>query len=421
MQPYDYSSQVQVPGITDSYLKGVNLGIARDNALLAQQQKQLAIQAAQQEQQRQQFLTEFVQKQNPSGSDYAKLILMDPKNSAAIKRSFDAASQGQKEAAFTQGSELFSAINSGNNEVAKNLLDTRIEAATNAGDQSTANQLQTLKGVYEQNPQTAKVMLASLLHGIDSDRATKIIDSANKLALAPIEQRKAEAEATKSETEAKYIDRQQLADLEQKGWNTKKLAAEIENYKESRRLEAMKIAISKEDNALKRQELGLKIQKQTQDLQDQAREKVAAVQSGSSAIDNQLNTIDRLLQNPSLDSVVGSIQGRVPAFISDEANDAIRLLETVGSQSFLSMVPTLKGTGSLSNAEGEKLQSALTNLSRVQSESQLRYNLKDAQRLLLKARKTLETKYGAPAGAPDTPAVNPSGADIDALLKKYGG
>jgi hypothetical protein len=134
-----------------------------------------------------------------------------------------------------------------------------------------------------------------------------------------------------------------------------------------------------------------------------------------------LNTADRVLKNPSLNSVLGSIQGRLPAFVSDEANDAIALIDTLGSQAFLSQIPNVKGMGALSNAEGEKLQSALQNLTRKQSEKQFRENLSEAQRLMLKARKNISTRFGVPETTPDTPAVQPSMTDIDSILKKYGG
>ena len=48
-------------------------------------------------------------------------------------------------------------------------------------------------------------------------------------------------------------------------------------------------------------------------------------------------------------------------------------------------------------------------------------NIKEAQRLLLKSRENLARKYGVPETVPDTPAVETSPGDIEALLQKYGG
>jgi hypothetical protein len=77
--------------------------------------------------------------------------------------------------------------------------------------------------------------------------------------------------------------------------------------------------------------------------------------------------------------------------------------------------------GALSNAEGEKLQSALQNLTRAQSEKQFKASAKEAQRLMLIARKNIAARYGVPENVPDTPAAEPSPNEVDALLKKYGG
>ncbi|MFW1812974.1 hypothetical protein ACG9HX_16980, partial [Acinetobacter ursingii] len=52
----------------------------------------------------------------------------------------------------------------------------------------------------------------------------------------------------------------------------------------------------------------------------------------------------------------------------DDRADSIALIETLGSQAFLSQSPAIKGLGQLSNVEGDKLQAAFQNLGRKQSE-----------------------------------------------------
>ena len=117
--------------------------------------------------------------------------------------------------------------------------------------------------------------------------------------------------------------------------------------------------------------------------------------------------------------MVGSIEGRLPAVFGDENADAVALIDTLGSQAFLAQIPAMKGLGALSEKEGDKLQTSLQNLSRAQGEKQFRANLDEVQRLMLKARKNVETRHGVPAGVPDTPAVQTPPADIDALVSKY--
>jgi NAD(P)-dependent dehydrogenase (short-subunit alcohol dehydrogenase family) len=181
----------------------------------------------------------------------------------------------------------------------------------------------------------------------------------------------------------------------------------------------MNAAAAREGNALRREELKLKVQEARNALDDKIRTKQADVESAAGTIDNLINTVDRLKKNPSLDDVVGSIEGRMPAVFGDENADAVALIETLGSQTFLAQIPAMKGLGALSEKEGDKLQSSLQNLSRAQSERQFRANLDEVQRLMLKARKNVETRYGIKAGPPDTPAVQTPAADIDALVNKY--
>lgn len=238
MQPYDYSSQLQAPSILDSYGKGLNIGLAIDNAHLAKQQKELQIQQSQQtmesEQRRQQIIAEFSAKPNPSGSDYARLITADPKNSEAFKRAADITSQEQRDNAFSVASQLFAAANVGNMNVANSLIDKQIEAATNTGDKKQLQYFQTVKQLANYDPKLAKMALASAMHGIDPQKAQTVIDSANKMALAPSELRKAEALATSAEATAE-VDKgtiqtkikQAESDLEKSGWAIKDIKSQI--------------------------------------------------------------------------------------------------------------------------------------------------------------------------------------------------
>jgi hypothetical protein len=82
----------------------------------------------------------------------------------------------------------------------------------------------------------------------------------------------------------------------------------------------------------------------------------------------------------------------------------------------------MKGTGALSEKEGAKLESSLTNLSRVQSEKQFKANLDEAKRILLKARANQAEKLGIPDTVPDTPAASAKGAgkSTDQILRELG-
>ena len=240
-------------------------------------------------------------------------------------------------------------------------------------------------------------------------------------AMAPVAQRRAEAEATTAEVAAKYAESQAVQDLALKGWNIKALEADMEFKRQSARIAAMNASIAREGNAIRKQELQMKLAEAVSARDSKLREKVATAEAGAANIDNMLNTVERIRRNPSLGDVVGSLEGRLPGAVisgfDDEEADAIALIDTLGSQAFLAQIPNIKGMGALSNAEGEKLQAALQNLSRAQSEKQFRANLDEASRLLNKGRETLSKSSGVPLGKPDTPAAPGSRPPLDSFFR----
>ena len=80
------------------------------------------------------------------------------------------------------------------------------------------------------------------------------------------------------------------------------------------------------------------------------------------------------------------------------------LVETLGSQAFLAQIPKIKGTGNLTEKEGDKLQASLQNLSLKQSPDRLLANVDEAVRLLEKARVTITARSGLPTVPSDVPA-----------------
>jgi len=230
------------------------------------------------------------------------------------------------------------------------------------------------------------------------------------------------SDAESARIKAKYAEPDAVIDLQTKGWNIKKLESDIISARESNRIAAMNAATNREGNALKRQEMQLKLQEEKGKIQEKFNAKVSEVESARSNIDNLLNTADKIVNTS--DSVkkaaLGPVDSRFPTMQTDVA-DFEALIENLDAQAFLAQVPQMKGLGALSENEGKKLAAALQSFNMKQSPEQFTSNAKEAQRFILKARKTLADKYGVPDTVPDTPAAKASGADIDALLKKYGG
>jgi hypothetical protein len=286
------------------------------------------------------------------------------------------------------------------------------------------------------HPETAKttagLYLASAM-GPEKFQETfsKLESERRERDLEPSKLTEAQSAARAAATKADFAASDAAMDLQKKGWDIYKIQEDVKIARENNRIAAMKAAADKETNELKRQELQDKL-KDAQLTRDQAvRDKAAAVESSRTTIDNSLNTIDRVLKNPNLNDVVGSLEGAgvYPHLLSDESQNAIADIETIKSQQFLNQLISLKnssstgasGLGALSKEEGERLINGVQSLSRRQGEEQFNKNLSEVQRLLMKSRKTLSEKFGLPDKVPDTPEAKTSPEDIDALLKKYGG
>jgi hypothetical protein len=231
-----------------------------------------------------------------------------------------------------------------------------------------------------------------------------------------IKEKQAEQEVIKS----KFAEQTAELGLNLTREQIRNLSLEPDFKRANLRILSLNAELAKETNSLKKQELQGKIEDANLSRAEKARTRIADAESGAASIDNLLNTADRLLATPigTVQRVTGTVDSRTPTFREESARFEEQL-ETLTSQAFLSQIPTLKGMGALSNAEGEKLQKALANLSTRQGQKALFENLQEAQRLLLKSRKVLESKYGVGLGTPDTPnaALDPNSDDVNALVR----
>jgi hypothetical protein len=94
---------------------------------------------------------------------------------------------------------------------------------------------------------------------------------------------------------------------------------------------------------------------------------------------------------PGLEDVVGPKVGKYPAsmVLGAQAQNFLRQLETLKSQSFLNSIKAMQGMGALSNAEGAKVEAALASLERTQEPDQFRTNLKTIQQALDKMKEAM--------------------------------
>lgn len=411
--PYDYT--IQQPDIAGSLLGGIQAG-AQIGAAEAARKKQ------------EEFQTDYQNYiQNPTFKTTADFIAKHPDVAKPFEASWNIRNKGQNDQIFGTGIQALNALDSNRPDVAMKIFDDQITAMENAGEDP--KDFKAIRDSIERNPSGAKGIIGLSLASYKPEEFSKIAQTRRDEEKAPAELSLAESKAEKAAVDAKFAESKAVQDLEKSGWEINKLANDINISKLNSQIAAMNAETSRRGNDLKGQSNDLKFQELQLKLQDKIAqrdakvgEKAAEVTSGRATIDNMLNTADRVLQTPMsvIGSAAGPISSRAPTLSQDTA-DFEELLNTLSSQAFMAQIPSLKGMGALSNAEGEKLQSSLQNLSLRQSPERLVENVKEAQRLIMKSRENLSKKYGVPDVTPDTPAAQPSPSNIDALLQKYGG
>lgn len=432
-QPFNYSLNMKDP------MQSVMQSLQVVNAMDAMRQQEAEKQAALAEQQA--YEADFAAMgERPTTQQIAQLMLKHQKMGAGLKSYYDAQSEQEKQANVGIATRLYAALDSGNTEAAKQLITKETERYRASGMEEQANMLDLVGKDIDKSPEKSRrisgqylsVVLgpekfAETFGKLQSDRRAEELHASAKT--------EAESKANKAAIDSKYAESQAVADLEKKGWDIWKMQKDVEVQKENSRIAAMNAAASKETNELKKRELNQKIDDAKLARDEKIRSKTAELSSINSGIDNSLSTIDRLVNNPALDSVLGSIQGRdyypsslvqtlMPGGDGEQASNAVADIETVRSQTFINTLLDVKDRGatfgSLTEREGEKLVNMVQSLKTTQGEKQFKDNVKEIQRLLLKARSTIAEKYGVPQSVPDTPNAQPSPTEIDELLKKYG-
>lgn len=429
IEPISYAADVQSP--FQAALQGYQAGAGIRNDQLQQQQQQLAIQ---QQKQQAQVIRSLITNPNATADDYANATLLVPGLKDQFKQAWETKNAQQQQNDLSHVAQVFAALKGQQPDVAAQLLTDRATALRGAGDEAGAKNADVMAQLAKDHPEFAASMIGMKLAAIPG--GDKVITGAASLGaesraeeMQPEAVKKAQAEAQSAAVAAKFAESNAAQDLVKKGWDIQKIQSDIDIAKQNVKIAAMNASIAREGNDLKRQELGLKLQEMKDQRDEKVRTRVADVESARSTMDNFLSTADKLLTmavdkdgKPTdvIKSATGPIGSRMPTTSQDTA-DFEALAETLGSQAFMSQIPAMRGTGNLSEREGDKLQSSLQNLSLKQSPERLIENVKEAQRLILKARKNVSIKYGVPDTVPDTPAATATPNEVDALIKKYAG
>lgn len=407
--PIDYSIDIgnAVGNALQGFQGGFNIG-----SVMQQRQAQQEQQAAQQQAAARMHadLSAVAGNPNASGADYASLMTRYPQLSENLKRSWDVLDTQQRQSKLDQASQVYSALQSGKPQVAKDYLQGLADAAQNSGNARELAGLQAMIKQIDIDPAAAKTSMGMAL--VSQAGPDKFAEAFGKFGaeqraqdLAPEELKQKRAEATIKAEEAKTAPQKFLLELEQKGWDIKKTEEDIRSSKEGTRLRAMEVALGKERNDISRQELQQKIDDAREKQAEKLREKVANAETELASVTDAKGLLGEILGNK--DSLfaatgLGAFRGAIPG---TEARTMAGKLEQL--QNMLAATNLDKLKGPMSDKDIMFVKRIAANLDRYQDEDLFEKELTKVNDILTRTEEKVRTKYGMPKSSTSNAA--PSG------------
>jgi hypothetical protein len=216
--PINYSVDVQSP--FEAALGGFKIGAAGAEIQAQQKKRDLEIKAAEQAQQRQTELADLFKNPNATSADYERVVAFLPKDQAAIVTGgFERKTKAQQETDLRMGAEVYSAIKSGQPNIAMQRLTDQAAAFRNSGRENDAKAAEASAKAIELNPTGAQttvgLYMARLPGGIAYlEAADKALATIRAEAAAPAELREKLAKADKAEADALIAQEQAITEGE---------------------------------------------------------------------------------------------------------------------------------------------------------------------------------------------------------------
>jgi hypothetical protein len=186
----------QTPDIGDSILQGLQIG----QVIRRGRDQRAALDAA--DATRKQYAADLQATFDLGTPEaFARLIANNPGQREPLAKAWDMLNDAQKENQFRVGVQAFAALQDGKPEVAVQLLDKQIAAATNA--KQPVDNLKMLRTALESNPDQVKNQLGLVLSSIDADRWGKVTAELDQREKSPSELLKLKSEAAIKEAEAR--------------------------------------------------------------------------------------------------------------------------------------------------------------------------------------------------------------------------
>lgn len=402
--PIDYTSMQIQPNIAQNFGQGLQVGLALQQA---QEQKQQREQDAKLQAQYASDLQSAMQ--NPTPQNMAAMIAKYPQQKDALAGSFKYLTDDQQKSELNSATQVYSSLLKGNTDVAKSVINDHIAAMENSGQD--ASSLKTLRDTIENDPKAAighaGLVIASIMGPEKfSSVVSQLGEESRKEQLQPYAIVQKGAEASQAVTAAQNAPTaNELANA--------KTAQDIANSQNQQKLNALDVQIKQANSETDRGKLQLerdKLQASINQQQQKATGTPAEAQNTMDTLTSTLATVDNLQNSPYLKSSldqegwlntkVGTIAGKITSMIpGTQAHDFDATIETLKSQQFLAQAKQLKGMGALSDAEGARLEKAVSSLDRDMSPKAFNASLGVIRSTLNKAQQKLAVSGALPTQA----------------------
>jgi hypothetical protein len=187
--PINYSVDVQSP--FEAALGGFKIGAAGAEMQAQQQKRNLEIAAMEQAQKRQTELADLFKNPNASSADYERVVAFLPKDQAAIViEGFGRKTKEQQANDLRMGGEVYSAIKSGQPNIAIQMLTDSAAAFRNSGREQEAKAAEASAKAIELNPTGAQTTVGLYMARLPGgtgylEAADKALSTIRAEALAP--------------------------------------------------------------------------------------------------------------------------------------------------------------------------------------------------------------------------------------------
>lgn len=421
MGPISYAQEVAQPFAAAA--QGWQFGNAIRDDQQQQQERAYQLEQRAKAQEAQQAMSRDLMalsaKKDANGQDYAAMMTRYPALAENLRRGWDTLNADQQQNSLNDASQVYSALQAGRADLAFDMLNTQAAAKINAGDEKGAQMLTSMARAMQANPDGMRTALGLRLAAIPG--GDKVITGMHTMGeeqraqqLQPFEMQqkaaaaaKTAAEAQKTGIESAYLPAVTEANINNTRATTDKTRADIEAQKITQQIAGLDVQIRQANSETERGKLLLDRQKLEAELAKTQNTTAQGAQDKLDTITQALSTVDAALNHPGLSKGTGFGSSVTSFFNGTDGANFRAQLEVVKSQNFLAQVKTMQGMGQLSNAEGEKISSAVAALDTSQSVEQLKNQLGVVRATLQKAAAKIIASGQAPVSGGPVTLTNP--------------